>query len=592
MKYDAAKFGKAAAYYRRALKAFLREGASCLVELPLGNERAFLSTAPLSRAAHELGADLSLFVVDGKSETLEALKRTWRAFSEKDGAEHDALLDFIGAVNKKTKTRGFGKLFRPPELVLSASPTSFGGGQGIELGFKAAWFRRRKWKQLLATCTRILTQGYGLKKTERFSVSFELIPKESDLELPLDDYLDNFSMAYAMALSAKKLCRRVALGASTSRMSQLEPMDRISDLAATLVGCEFEKSIDEPWFRAFRRVSKLLSFEKLKPAEAGFGISGKGYGGKHFFGLTIGYPTPNGKSRWQSPGQMFLKPFWLVQSRIDSRRPRTRYAITETLPIESFIRTCYLDYRKLRARDEKIRRILKKGKALYVRGKELQQGRTELQLDLSRVLAGKSPVLTSDTEVNPSTPKEAARVFKVRCGRYGNFPGGEVFLTPYNLSGRFVGDIVISIDQSYVIGNKEPLVVDIRRGHYRVVAGPKKILKALEKRKKESWRLIRLYEKNKSMPKSITRTFKRNFDMVGEIAINTNPKARLSRYLIETEKLARMMHIALGSGYEPKRETTYHCDIVLDCPRQRVDMWVVTPSGKELWIMRRGKLVV
>ena len=94
------------------------------------------------------------------------------------------------------------------------------------------------------------------------------------------------------------------------------------------------------------------------------------------------------------------------------------------------------------------------------------------------------------------------------------------------------------------------------------------------------------------MPKQIINTYKKNFNKVGAIALHTNPKARLSRDLIETEKLAKMMHIALGSGYEPSRETTYHCDIVLNCPRQGIDIWAETRSGKELWIMRNGRLVV
>ncbi len=591
MKYNRREFNRAVAYYRAALKKLLKKGNTCLIEFPLGNEQAFYSIAPLSRAVHELNAEMNLFVIDGKSETLNALKRTWGAYAGKNGKKKAALMDFIKAVNKKAKNRAFERIFRPPELIISASKRSFLAA-GTALEFKTKWFRKRHWGKLLATCRRILIQGYNLRKRERFSVSFELIPRRKDLQLPLDDYLDNFSIAYAMALSAKKLCKQVSLGSSTTKMSQLKPMERIADLSSTLVGCEYEKGIKEPWFREFKKVSKLLHFERLRLSDAAFGIHGKGYGGKHFFGLNIGYPTPNRKSRWQSPGQMFLKPFWLVQTRIDKREPKTRYAITGTLPLENFIRTCYIDYFKLRQRDDTIRAILKQGKTLFIRGRKLKQGRTELEVDLTRILKRKSPVLASDIEVNPSTEPEAGKVFKLKNGRYGNFPGGEVFWTPYDLNGTFIGDVVINIDQSYVIGNKKPLIVKIKHGHYKVLSGPKKIIKALNKRKSESWKLIKMYEENRVLPKSMIKSYKKNFDMVGEIAINTNPRARLSRYLIETEKLARMMHIALGSGYEPQRETTYHCDIVLNCPRQKVDIWVVTPTKETLWIMRKGKLVV
>lgn len=591
MKYNVREFDNATAYYRKALTKRVKKGDSCLIEIPLGNEKAFYSVAPLSRALHSLGAEIDLFVVDKKSEGLEALKRTWNAYLEKEGKKKAALKAFIETVNKKAKNKRFEKLFKKPELAVTASKTGF-DANGIILEFKTKWFRKRKWKQLLATGRRILTQGYNLRKSEKLSVSFELIPKKKDLQLPLDDYLDNFSIAYSTALAGKKLCRQVSLGSVTTKMSQLEPLERTADLSATLLGCEYEKSINEPWFNAFKKLSKLLHFERLKPSDAAFGIHGKGYGGKHFFGLTVGYPTPNKKSRWQGPGQMFLKPFWLLQTKIDSREPKTRYAITETLPLENFIRTCNIDYYKLRKKDDLIRAIIKQGKTLFIKGKKLKQGHTDLELDLSRVLKKKSPVLASDIEVNPSTPGEAADVFKMKNGRYGNFPGGEVFWTPYDLNGTYVGDVVINIDQSYVIGNNKPIVIKIKHGHYKVKSGPKKILNALKKRKSESKKLIGLYEKNKSVPKNIINIYKKNFDMVGEIAINTNPKARLSRYLIETEKLARMMHIALGSGYEPNRESTYHCDIVLNCPRQKVDMWVITPKKEKLWIMKKGKLVV
>jgi leucyl aminopeptidase (aminopeptidase T) len=62
--------------------------------------------------------------------------------------------------------------------------------------------------------------------------------------------------------------------------------------------------------------------------------------------------------------------------------------------------------------------------------------------------------------------------------------------------------------------------------------------------------------------------------------------------LIETEKLARMIHIALGSGYEPERETLYHCDIVINNPRQKMDIFGTDEKGKEHWLIRKGKFVV
>ncbi len=595
MRYNNNALNQAIAYYKKNLSAKLKKGQLVLVELPLHNEKAFFSLAPLSQAIHELDADANVFVLDGESNMLKTLRKTWELFAELQMGKKNpgtiALKEFIGSVQKKTKSKEFEKIFDAPDLELVATRTGF-AVKGISLDYATKWFKKFKWNQLLKTAEKILVQGYGIKKTEKLSIGFELLPKRKDLELPLQDYLDSFAIAYTFALKSKKLCKKTNMGAETARMSQLEPTDRISDLSATISGCEYEKKIFEPWFNAFKKLSPIISANKLQIAEASFSIAGKGYGGKHFFGMNIGYPTPNKKSRWQGPGQMLLKPWWLMQTKIDPRPPKRRHAMTETLPIENFIRTCNIDYFEMRKRDDEIKKVLEKCKTLFVKGRPVKGGQTNLVLDLTHILTKKSPVLSSDIEVNPISPGEAARIFKVKAGRYGNFPGGEVFLTPHKMDGIFIGDIVIAIDQSYVIGDKNPLVVKVTGGKYKILSGPPNILKAFGKRKKEAWHLINEMEKSGAMPKSIIQSYRKNFENVGEFAVNTNPNARLSRYLIETEKLARMIHIALGSGYEPNRETLYHCDIVINNPRQKMDIYGTDPKGKEHWIIRKGKFVI
>ncbi|MBI2660447.1 hypothetical protein HYX07_04760 [Candidatus Woesearchaeota archaeon] len=96
-------------------------------------------------------------------------------------------------------------------------------------------------------------------------------------------------------------------------------------------------------------------------------------------------------------------------------------------------------------------------------------------------------------------------------------------------------------------------------------------------------------EKNKSLPRDIIDLKKKNFERIGEFAINTNPKARLCEYLIVNEKIARMMHIALGSGFEPDRSTEYHMDIVFNAPRQKLDVFGIDKSGNKHWILNNGE---
>jgi leucyl aminopeptidase (aminopeptidase T) len=53
-----------------------------------------------------------------------------------------------------------------------------------------------------------------------------------------------------------------------------------------------------------------------------------------------------------------------------------------------------------------------------------------------------------------------------------------------------------------------------------------------------------------------------------------------------------MIHIALGSGFEPDRQTLYHWDFVINSPRQKLDIFGIDKKGKEHWIIRKGKFAV
>src|SRR3989338_5068512 len=170
-----------------------------------------------------------------------------------------------------------------------------------------------------------------------------------------------------------------------------------------------------------------------------------------------------------------------------------------------------------------------------------------------------------------------------------NLPGGEAFTTPEYLKGTFVGDVVISIDQSYLLSEKNPLVIEADKGSYKIISGPKEIIKKFNEKKKEAWEMITEQEKNNSAPKELIDLRKNNFNRIGEFAINSSPKARLCEYLIVNEKIARMIHIALGSGFEPDRSTEYHMNIVFNAPRQKLDVFGIDKSGNKHWILKNGE---
>jgi hypothetical protein len=531
--------------------------------------------------------------------------------NEKQAKYAAALMDFIKLVDKKAKGR-FEKIFNPPEILLCASKDGFLGCnykslyeececdecyEKIEdencymmLPFMAGWFKKHKWQLLLKTSKTILDQVYNIKKGERFSIGFELMLANKDLDKPKEDYLDSYAICWAMLQVSKKICK-VSMGASSPKMSMLMPMERSSDLRTTLLGCELSKDIDEPALAKYRPLSKILGTNRLKINDAAFFISGKGYPGKHVFGEVIGYPSPDKKTRWNGPGGFIYKLDYAPQTKLDPRPPRARFAFTDTLPLDIYIDTCNIDWLAMEKRNNTIRDITEKSEKIIVKSNIKGKYTTNLEVGLVKPNGEHRWARGSDVDTRFKVNKEYFKRTGIKAGCMANIPGGEMFTTPEYIEGTFVGDVVISIDQSYRLSAINPLVVECKKTGYKIVSGPKDIIGKFNKKKKEAWKNLLKTEKFGSIPKEIIAMKKRNFEGIGEFAINTNPKARLCDYLIVNEKIAKMMHIALGSGFEPDKSTEYHTDIVFDAPRQKLDVYGIDKKGRQLWILKGGRFV-
>ena len=591
MKYNEKTFNSEVDYYIKKLKGKTK-GNVVFAALNTKQAEAFYSIAPLSKAVHELEGDMHVIVEDDCNSLL-ILKDIWHVYEDHikklKTKKVKALFDFINAVDKRTKKRVFKELFKEPEIILRAEKDGFRGT--IDMEYKYGWHKRYRKKELIQTAARILKQGYDLKKRERIGIGFVLVPKEKHLELPLEDYLDSYSIALAMAIAAKKLKANPALSACTDMLSVLARPVRTADLLTTLKGCELDKKVKEDVFKKYSILSKLLMIDRLKFISAGFGIHAKGYFGKHFFGEEIGYPSLDKKTRWSSPGQLMLKDAFSPQTALEKRDPMMRYALTETLPIGIFIDTCNIDYNILRKRSNKIRDIFNKCEHIRVVGKEMNGYKTDLVVDLINKDGKRQEFIPSDCDVRSIIDKGNYKKTGIKAGTYANFPSGEAFVTPADVKGLMIGDVVINIDRSYVIPKKSPVIVKFN-GKYKVIKAPKKITDKMKKEWNDVRQKIRDYEENKSLPKEIIETYKKNFWNVGEFAVNTNPKAKLCNYLIVNEKIARMIHIALGSGFDAKRKTLYHWDIVVNSPRQKLDIYGVDKKNRVHWVIKKGEFVV
>jgi hypothetical protein len=589
MKYDEKKFNSSVNKYKKILGNV--EAKSFLIIFDVKNKEAFFSLAPLSKAIHELGADVNVMGIDQKSDTLDALNDVWRVFKQNNGGKIDektrALMDFVGEIEKRGKGKFIG-LFEGPDYIIEAK--EFGFEHDFTLPFEDGWFKEYMGKELDETCKKIWKDVYDLKKEEKVSIGFVLIQKEEMLGHPLEDYLDSYAIVWHMALNCG--ASAVTMGSSTNRKSMLEKSESIAELKSVLLGCELCKNVDEDIFKKYKRLSNILNLSRLKVTDASFFISGKGYPGKHNFGEIIGYPSLNKKTRWQSPGQMVYKLDFYPQTALDERVPLARVAFTETLPIDVFIETCNVDWKKMRARNWKIKEIADKCKIIKVSGEKIDGFKTDFEVGLVKPDKVHRWVRTSDTDVREKINSEYLKMTGIKAGTMANLPGGETFVTPEYVKGTIVGDVVISIDQSYLLSEKEPLVVKCDGNRYKIISGPKEIIKKLEEKKKEAWEMIMNQERFKSLPQEVIDLKKKNFNMINEFAINTNPSAKLCDYLIVNEKIARMIHIALGSGFEPDRATEYHTDIVINSPRQKMNIYGIDEEGKEHGIIKKGEFVV
>jgi leucyl aminopeptidase (aminopeptidase T) len=588
MKYKKQLFDYAVKDYLRILEEY--KYRSIFVVFDIENQEALLSIAPLSQALHELHADMTVISRHkGKCVELDVLRDIWTASEEltaKVKSKKSKILgEFIKVVNPKTGNR-FEKLFKPPALFLESLKSGFSAGKNM-LPYKYKWFKQYKAAKLNQSAQKIWKYAYALKPKELVWMDLPLIPPENILKLPLEDYLDSYAVAWTLARTALNLGADMKIWTDTQRVSPFEPAVHISDLILTLYGCEYCKTIKESIFQHFADVSKAFNLSRLVPPDARLTISPQGFPGRHLFGEVIGYPTSTRKSRWDSVYKMFCKMEDDEQSEFEARDPVTRLALTETLPIDVFVDTTNIDYNKLRKKTRGLKEMLQGCIMVNVISHEVKEHATNLIVDI-----GPRKLDPDDSDVTNIIDPGALKRTKKKYGMYTNIPGGEVFFTPHSMHGTFVGDVVMHVDRSVMLSPKHPIVVHVEEGRYKIISAPSDLLRDIEHVKQEHLKVLLEKERHGSLPKSMIEMQKSNFDRIGEFAINTHPTAKVCDYLVVNEKIARMLHIALGKGFEKDRKTVYHFDIVIDAAKQKLDVYGIKPDGTEVWVLRKGRMVI
>ncbi|MBI2548937.1 hypothetical protein HYW21_06315 [Candidatus Woesearchaeota archaeon] len=572
------------------------------VLIPFNDPAAYYSLAPFSHAAHTHGYDLFVVGYETIPPAITALFSLWRTTQRlrrgESSPETKALHEFMN-LGVELLGENFKELFDEPELILEARNSCFlctnGSHKGLSFPHHAGWFQPYREEELQQTARGIWNQVFNLQPNERVGLHGELIPLDNMRDAPLEDYLDNFALVRNMAKAIEGR-HAFTIEWKTSRASMVDKPPRIAELKTTLAGCELCKESDEEIFRAYNPLSQQFTLSSLLPSDAVFAIHGRGYYGKHLFGSVVGYPGIGNKTRWSTPSAMIYRFDWNPQTALDSREPCSRIGFTETIPIDEFIQTCNVDWLAMKKRNDAIKAVLQHCTRVVVEGEsQVIKGR-KFRTSFTVYLVGENGKRYwprgSDIVIRSKIHQEYYQRTGIKAGTMANLPGGECFVTPAWMEGTLLGDCVICIDESIPLNPNDPFVVRFTRKGYEIIKGPTEVMKTFTKQKQDCWQRITEMEQHQSLPREIIEQYKQNMENVGEFAINTNPYAQRSRYLIVNEKLAGMIHVALGSGFEPERATLYHNDIVLDAQRQQLTITAVDEHGKSYPLMSKGKLLV
>lgn len=156
----------------------------------------------------------------------------------------------------------------------------------------------------------------------------------------------------------------------------------------------------------------------------------------------------------------------------------------------------------------------------------------------------------------------------ITTAKWGNLPGGEIFTSPKNVSGRFIVDGVVGDYLCQKFGDlmSTPLVIDIKDS-----------------------RISHLECENKELLKDFTAytVTDKNSNRVGEFAIGTNIAVdKVIGQILQDEKIPGI-HIAFGHPYSEFTGANWTSTTHIDCVGTQFNIWFDNEQ-----IMENGKFLV
>jgi leucyl aminopeptidase (aminopeptidase T) len=174
------------------------------------------------------------------------------------------------------------------------------------------------------------------------------------------------------------------------------------------------------------------------------------------------------------------------------------------------------------------------------------------EIKLTSKLGTDATFMTTDRNIISSTG------VLERIGSWGNIPSGEVYFAP--VEGKASGRIIIDGSIAGLGIVKEPVVIDIENGLATNIEGGEQA------------------HQLKDMLNAVGEKAK----VVAEFGIGTNPKAKISGYILEDEKVMGTVHIAFGNNISMggTNDVAIHIDCIIKSPSFSVDGRLVMENGK------------
>jgi aminopeptidase len=186
----------------------------------------------------------------------------------------------------------------------------------------------------------------------------------------------------------------------------------------------------------------------------------------------------------------------------------------------------------------------------------------------AKTIRAKTPAGTDITAQLTSDYKWLKTSGIISPQKWGNLPGGEVFTTPLEVNGTFVGDGVVGdyLCAKYGSLQDTPLTIEVEGNRIKSVRSANKELEA------EFWRYTHTDE---------------NSDRVGEFAIGTNIGLHgVIGNILQDEKVPGI-HIAFGNPYGHHTGAQWDSMTHIDVVGLKFDIW-----ADDLQIMRGGQFLV